>query len=89
MLEYIWNNKSWYNKNYENALETVITILWLFGRNNIVFRNHKCTPVHVLEMERKVFHDTILYNKDINLNAPANIASSSTINAGKDCNIKH
>lgn len=60
-LEHIWQNTNWYSKIYGNPLEKVITILWDIWtqRNNIVFRNQICNPVNVLEMAKKVFHDTI------------------------------
>lgn len=77
-------------KIYGNPLEEIITILWAIWnhRNNIIFRNHKCNPVYVIDIVKKIFHN-ILYNKSANLNSLENIIRSKVMNAGKFHKVKH
>lgn len=78
-------------KIYVIPLEKVITKLWAIWnhKNNIIFCNHKCSPIYVLEMAKKIFHNTFLYNKDTNMNNQENIVGFIDINAGKIYKVKH
>lgn len=56
---------------------------------NHVLRNLNCNPVHVTEMESKVYHDTILYHKGTNIIDVANLVGPSMMSAGKIFKVKH
>lgn len=34
--------------------------------NKVIFRNHKCNPVKVIEQARNTYQHTLLYNKNTN-----------------------
>lgn len=45
-------------------------------RNNIIFCNHKCNPVYIIELAKNTFYSRIMYNITITLNNIEDVASS-------------
>lgn len=80
-LENIWSNQNWYNKIFYNPLVKVIIILWVIWsyRNNIIFNNHKCNPIDIIDQAWHMYHYTILYFRNTNMDISSNVASLISI----------
>lgn len=62
-LEYIWFNKSWFRKNFHNAIEKAITTFVLFGFTEIIsfFNGAKGDLVVILELASRIIHEMFVY----------------------------
>lgn len=61
-LEYLWDNKDWYNHNFGDALEKVFTIfsaIWTH-RTNIIIRNHNCNLIWFLKYQKDVSRNGLI-----------------------------
>lgn len=90
-FEYVWINKHWYNKIYGNVLEKYFTILWAIWThiNNVLLRNLKCNPIHVIELVNKIFRVMLLYDIGTNLMDASIKIGTNKINVGKVFKVKH
>lgn len=57
-LNYLWLNKLWWKKNFDNVLGKVL-LFWTH-RKNVVFKGDKCNLAYVLELARKWFVKPLL-----------------------------
>lgn len=69
LLEYLWLDKLWFRKNFDNILEKVMIVLWTIWnhRNNVVFKYDKCNPAYDLELARNMFYETTTHKNCANI----------------------
>lgn len=61
----------------------------LDSQNNNVFRSHNCNLSLVLKMSKKIFHETVLFNKSNNLYTCLDFAGSTNLSTCKTYKVKH
>lgn len=87
-MGYIWIHKNWYKKIYGNLLGKLLQSYRPFGTMRIT-SFFVTTRVIWLCVAKKLFHNTILYNKNANLNSLEDIARSKVMNASRFYKVKH
>lgn len=67
-LEYVWKNKKWYNKIFQNSLQKIIIItctIWTH-RNNVIF-GHQNNPASILGNAMDTYNSTMLQDKPLTM----------------------